>query len=162
MGFTCSTCDKYHDEFPLAIGYDKPLYYDPEDIESEKTLTSDVYILRNGHFFIRGVLEIPIINSEEKFSYGVWVSLNEKNFNRYVDTWESDHRAEEPPYFGWLSNSIDGYPETLDLKTHVHQQERGSRPKIELEHTDHPLAREQHHGITMERVHEIVSPFLTH
>lgn len=65
-------------------------------------------------------------------------------------------RESESPYFGWLVNSILGYPETASLKTHVHTQPVGLRPLIALEPTDHPLAVAQREGITMARVQEIV------
>ena len=58
-------------------------------------------------------------------------------------------------YFGWLSSILPTYPSTLHLKTHVHTRPIGIRPLIELEPTDHPLAREQRMGITWERVLEI-------
>jgi len=50
-----------------------------------------------------------------------------------------------------------GLPETASLKTQVHTQPVGIRPEIELEPTEHPLAREQRDGIPWERVKEIAS-----
>jgi hypothetical protein len=73
-----------------------------------------------------------------------------------VELWDDPKRTEEPPYFGWLSNSIAGYPETLNLKTNVHTRSLDLRPTIELERTDHPLALEQHEGISAERLRELV------
>ena len=43
----------------------------------------------------------------------------------------------------------------MNLKTRVHLRDHGERPRIELEPTDHPLAIEQRHGITVDRVAEI-------
>jgi hypothetical protein len=53
-----------------------------------------------------------------------------------------------------------GYPDTLNLKAHVHNRELGVVPFIELEPTDHPLAIEQREGITMERVKDIAQLYL--
>jgi len=64
--------------------------------------------------------------------------------------------VELPPMFSWLSNQIDGYPDTLNLKMYAHLQQPAWRPNFELERTDHPLAQEYHHGITAERVKEIM------
>lgn len=69
-----------------------------------------------------------------------------------MELWESDERKTEEPYFGWLSTSIPGYPDTVNLKTHVYTRDIGIRPYIELEPTDHPLSIEQREGITLERV----------
>ena len=77
------------------------------------------------------------------------------------ELWTSPRRADEPPYFGWLSTSLPAavYPQTLQLKTHVFNQAVGRRPLIVLEPTDHPLAVEQREGITTARVHALIAPF---
>ena len=58
-------------------------------------------------------------------------------------------------WFDWLCNMIDGYPDTLSLKTMVRLRDQGERPLIELEPTDHPLAIEQRDGITPARAAEL-------
>jgi hypothetical protein len=75
-------------------------------------------------------------------------------FTRVAD--ESE-RVELAEMFSWLSNQIDGYPDTLSLKMYAHIHEPGSRPTFELEPTVHPLSQEQRHGITAERVKEIMA-----
>jgi hypothetical protein len=65
-----------------------------------------------------------------------------------------------PPKFGRLCNNISLYPTTLNLKSHLHLRGGGSRPSIELEPTDHPLAIEQRRGISVERVEEIAAALL--
>jgi hypothetical protein len=94
------------------------LYYQiPEDERASRSdLTSDACVVDEKHFFIVGNLEIPINGSEETFSWDVWVSLSRENFQRAFELWESDDRVNEPPYFGWLSTTLPGYPETLNLK----------------------------------------------
>lgn len=66
-------------------------------------------------------------------AYGAWVSLSKASFDRTSELWLDPRRVEEPPTFGWLSNSIPGYPETLNLKTSIHSRLVGFRPLIELE-----------------------------
>ena len=77
------------------------------------------------------------------------VSFSDRSFARACELWEQPGRKSEPPYFGWLSTALPGYPETVNLKTMVQTREVGRRPLVELEPTDHPLAVEQHDGITM-------------
>ena len=86
---------------------------------------------------------------------GVSVSLSEASFKRALAAWEQPGRESKPPYFGWLSSELPGYPSTLNLKTLVHTHPPGERPTVELEPTDHPLAREQRTGISLARVREI-------
>jgi hypothetical protein len=87
-------------------------------------------------------------------------SLSEANFLRASELWDRAEREQEPPYFGWLSTEIPGYPSTINLKTLVHTRPVGLRATIEIELTDHPLAKEQNQGITMARIQEIVQQLL--
>ena len=78
-----------------------------------------------------------------------------------MELFDRDPDPDEEPRFGWLSNEIRIYrPSTLHLKTNVHFQPLNSRPLIELEATDHPLAVEQRDGITLERAQEIVAAMM--
>ena len=87
--------------------------------------------------------------------YGVWSSLSEQSFKRVLELWEDPRRTDEPPYFGWLSNSLAGYPETLNLKLDVLTRDVELRPLLRLQDGDHPLIVEQRRGITMDRAYEI-------
>jgi hypothetical protein len=142
----------------MSYGAEAPFYYDDTPaVERDKRfyLTDDTCTMDNEHFFVRGCIEIPVIDNLEPFIWNVWVSLSETSFNRVLELWETEGRENEEPYFGWLSTSIPDYPETLNLKINVHTRHVGIRPFIELESTDHPLAVEQREGITLERVREI-------
>jgi hypothetical protein len=150
MSYTCKTCGQIHDGLPLSYGAEAPYHWyglrKPER-EKRSLLTSDQCIIDDEYYFILGRLEIPILNSNEIFCWLVWVSLSEANFKRAAKLWCNKGREKEPPYFGWLSTSLSGYPETIGLKTNVHTRPVGDRPFVELEPTDHPLAIEQREGI---------------
>jgi hypothetical protein len=111
-------------------------------------------------FFIKGNLDIPVLDADECFSWTVWVSLSRSNFERARQVWDNPNRVEEPRYFGWLSTRIPIYPETLNLKANIHTRAVGIRPYIEIQPTDHPLAKEQREGITVARVCEIAELLL--
>jgi hypothetical protein len=86
--------------------------------------------------------------SGKAIGFGVWVTLSKKNFAVYCETFDSGQRGALGPWFGWFSNRLKGYPDTLNLKCRVHPQPARQRPYIELEPTDHPLAIEQRASIT--------------
>jgi hypothetical protein len=113
-------------------------------------LTPDLCIIAQEHFFVRGHLELPIQGTKETFVFSIWVSLSATNFARTRALWDKAERAQEPPYFGWFSTSLPGYPETLNLKTLAYTRAVGLVPWIELEPTNHPLALEQRTGISWE------------
>ena len=117
-------------------------------------------MIDESEFFVRGCLEIPVIDGPRPFVWGVWTSLSKPNFKRMGELWETPGREKEPPYFGWLCTSLPLYPETVHLKTNVHIRPVGQRPFVELEPTEHPLAVEQRTGITMDRVREIAEALL--
>ncbi|WP_406327082.1 DUF2199 domain-containing protein [Streptomyces sp. NBC_00203] len=162
LGFTCSCCGEYHAELPMGFSTMAPDVWSESFAEdSASMLSSDQCIIKNAHFFIRGLIEIPVVDSDDVFSWGVWVSLSRDNFARTLDLWEAPGREAEPPYFGWLTTELGLYsPSTTNLKTHAHTRPVGRRPFIELEPTDHPLAVEQRTGITMDRVREIAEAVL--
>jgi len=155
-GFRCHTCGEWHEGLPFDYGYDAPHYWS-HDLKSRPDcfLNQDFCVIRKEDFFVRGLIEIPIDKGDQAFRYGAWVSLSKKNFDRMRELWHDARLLSEPPYFGWLSNSIDLYPETLNLRTNVSSRVVAQRPFITLEATDHPLAAEQRNGITINRVREM-------
>ncbi|MEV5516361.1 DUF2199 domain-containing protein [Streptomyces flaveolus] len=138
---------------------DAPAVWDPSFAGADDCLLSaDQCVIRAERYFVKGLIEIPVIGSDEVFSWGVWVSLSRDNFSRAADLWDTPGRESEKPYFGWLTTDLPLYsPTTLNLKTHVHTRPLGERPYVELEPTDHPLAVEQRTGITLDRVRDIAS-----
>jgi hypothetical protein len=134
---------------------------DPYLEQSEETrtagkLTSDLCQYRDSdgeHQFIRVCLEIPIHGVEDPFVWGVWVSLSDASFKRYVETYDTPDPQD--CYFGWLCNYLPYYEKTYALKCQVHVRAGGIRPYIELEATEHPLSRDFHEGISIARAQEI-------
>jgi len=125
-------------------------------------LSSDLCVIDNKEFYVRGCLEIPVIGSDQPFVWGVWVSVSKASWDRILELWQAEDVSDEPPRFAWLSNWIAGYPEPKEVKCSLHIRPGGLRAAIELHPSDYPLAVEQCQGITMERVIEIVSLSLDH
>ena len=155
--FKCTSCGEWHEGMP-TFGADAPLYFysvPAEERDGRCRLTSDTCVVDRQHFFIRGCLELPVHGAAEKFVWGVWMSLSEANFERFIAVFEESKRSHIGPFVGWLSAELPLYPSTENLKTRAHLRDDGVRPFIELEPTDHPLAVEQRNGITVDRVAEI-------
>lgn len=162
-GYLCNTCGEYHDELPMCFGPSAPdLWHSiPESERPERgELTSDQCVIDGKYFFVLGRIVIPVIDGPGPFVWLAWVSLSEANFLRTCELWESEGRESEPPYFGWLQSALPYEPTTLNLKTHVQTMPLGERPNIVLQLTTHPLSVEQHSGISMARVQQIVEAAL--
>ncbi|MEU1086018.1 DUF2199 domain-containing protein [Streptomyces sp. NPDC005892] len=139
-----------------------PAAWDPAFADADdRLLSADQYVVRGQHCFVKGLIEIPVIGSDEVFSWGGWVSLSRESFSLPSDLWERPGRETEEPYFGRLTTDLPVYPRTtLSLKTHVHTRPVGERPYVELEPSDHLLAIEQRTGISLGRVRDRASTVL--
>lgn len=159
----CATCTKPHRGlFDLASHSPEQWQDDPEyqpngaAAHESHVLTEDFCILNGEHFFVRCVLELPLIGAAgERFGYGVWSSLSKDNFARYTATFDDGEQGELGPWFSWFSNRLKGYPDTLNLKCSVHPQNGRQRPLITFHAHEHPLTIEARDGITFDRLREI-------
>ena len=161
--WTCPCCGLRHGGlFDLACSNPTPWQGSEEHwpnsqvLTSANILTEDFCDLDGEHFFVRCVLQLPIAGKPETFfGYGAWATLSRVNFNLYLNTFDSGEQDGLGPWFGWFSNRLKGYPDTLNLKCHVQPRSGRQRPFIELEPTQHPLTIEQRDGITFDRLLEI-------
>lgn len=171
LRWKCGSCEEWHTGPCLDFSFDSPYYWLPEHVEAShkagmmpawsknrrKTfLDEDFCAIEDRDFFVRGIIHLPIIGAAETFRWGVWGSLSRENFETLLKMNDDPKRVELPAMFSWLSTQLAEYPDTLSLKMYAHIQEPGWRPQFSLELTDHPLSLEYHHGITPERVKEIM------
>lgn len=159
MSYVCSCCGETHEGLP-DIAFDQPTYA-REVPDSERAtrvkLGTDLCVVDDEHYFVRGVIAIPIRDHPETLGIGAWVSQKMENFRKYED---HDDSADIGPFFGWLSNDVPfAGTSALHLKTMVHFQGGDLRPLIRLEPTDHPLAAAQRDGISLEEAWEFVHQF---
>jgi hypothetical protein len=160
-GFVCGKCGQYHAELPMDFGADAPApYYAIPEAErpTRCDLTSDLCIIDAEHFFIRGCLEIPVADGPRPFVWSVWTSLSKQNFKRaVVGNTRTRKRAAIFRLALHIAAALPRYPPSEDARSFPPLRQR---PFVELEPTDHPLAVEQRHGITMDRVREIAEALL--
>lgn len=158
--WTCTSCgDTHHGLFDLGCA--KPDFWQgsedhlPNSVAASSTncLTDDFCIVDGEHYFVRCVLRLPLVGAAgEYFAFGVWSTLSKKNFAIYMESFDSGEQEGLGPWFGWFSNRLKGYPDTLNLKCQVHPQAARQRPWIELDADDHPLTKDAAEGITYERL----------
>lgn len=154
----CSHCGKTHDELSAWV-YARP---DPwldltEEQRAAGQSSDDLCRTPDGHFFVRSVLNLPLIDGPEPtFEFGVWGSLSEANFGRYVDSFDDSDQSRLGLMFSYLSNEVWGYPGSFALRANLQPRDDRKRPFMLLEPTDHPLAIAQRDGIAFEKVLEII------
>jgi hypothetical protein len=163
--WTCQCCGRQFNELPLGYAPTAPgpwLALSEEERSARGKIDSDLCVIDGQQFFVQGCLELPIINDDRTFVWGVWISVAESSLTRILELWNVEVRDTEPPIFGWLCDTISCYPNTHGLKTNVHLRNGGKRPFVMLEPTDHPLAIEQRNGISFDRIQEIATAILSH
>jgi hypothetical protein len=151
--FRCHGCSEQHTGLP-AWHFAEPaqLHNVPVDVRDARVdLTEDGCTIDDREFYVKGLLEIPVRDTGDAFTWGVWLSLSERSFERYCVLFKDERRPAGESFFGWLCDRVPGYPDTLLLKTRLHGREYPNRPLVELEPTDHRLAVDQREGISAER-----------
>lgn len=161
FAFTCSCCGKIHEGSP-SFAFDAPWQYSslsPQQQTSMGELSSDLCTITHAEgtdYFIRTVLEIPIHGVSEPFTWGIWVSLSEQSFKRYLETY--DNPIEGEAFFGWVCNRLPVYSQEGSLAADVVIQSKGLRPKLHLHHgdtNDQPVVVDQLQGISIAQAQEI-------
>lgn len=145
------------------IGYDHP---DPwphgnrtesgQDVLYSGTDTLSADLCRWGEFrFIRCVLRLPIIGTDQSFAFGPWGSVNPANFDRYVQAELTGTLDQFEGCFAWLMNKLPGFLFDDWLPCNLVIEATDERPVLEIHDGAHELARLQEEGITFDQLLDI-------
>ncbi|MCO4745164.1 MAG: DUF2199 domain-containing protein [Proteobacteria bacterium] len=158
-GFLCIKCGQWHDKLPLGWGVAEPIYVaklTPEERVGRVQIDHQAGVaVIDGATFIMGLLQIPIRESERKFTWTLWVQVANHDMDHILASWSHPDRAKMDPTPSILIDYFGDYPECDRLNVWVHHQEPGKRPLLEVLPTEHPLYKEQTEGITDGRIREI-------
>lgn len=153
MAYLCSCCGKEHQGLP-HVAYQLPdliAAMSGEERASRTKISEEYCIVDDEHYFVKGVLELPILDDAEPWTLAVWVSHKKENFLKAV---AFEGGPPPGPFFGWLGNQIPAYDlSTLSLKTMAHYSDPTQRPKIKVDE-GHQLHLDQH-GIKLERAWDL-------
>jgi hypothetical protein len=155
--FTCPKCGKPHEGSP-SVAFDSPYHWhalQPDTSAGRSRLSDDFCMIEERDYFIRCILEVPILGVEEPFLWGVWLSQSEANFREYVETFPDTPERET---FGYFCNRLPGYPDTINLHAKAHWRPGTQRPWVELKSVEHPLYEDWSNGITWERAIALAAP----
>ena len=160
--WTCAICGVEHSSLPLCFGAEAPwrAFAAESEFDERVELTKDQCVVDAEHFFVRGHIEVPIVDAPDTLAWSVWCSLSEESFRHMTERWDDPERDGDR-YFGWLCSPIPVYPSTIHLKTNVVVRAVGLVPLIEIQDCEHPIYVDQRDGMTLERVHDFVHR-LTH
>lgn len=113
----CSCCDAPLKSL-LSLAYSAPEDWNRDTIAQENIvflnaskgdiLTHDLCRIGD-KYFIRSVMIIPLVGCADPIILGVWVSVDPKTFETYLDTMPQGTQGTMPLLFGKLGNVIPGY-----------------------------------------------------
>jgi hypothetical protein len=167
FAFTCTCCNEIHEGSP-SYAFNAPDHYaclNEVEKASMGHLDDDLCMIKHDEgcdYFIRALLEVPIHGVEEPFLWGLWVSVSQRSFERYVETF--DNPVAGDCFFGWVCNAVPCYPAAGELASDVVVQADGQRPLLFLHQdgeNDHPLIADQKQGISIAKAQQ-VAEFLLH
>jgi hypothetical protein len=160
----CHVCGQSHEGDPMSFAADFPDMYANMKEEERKTravISSDQCIIDGEWFFLRGCIEIPILESRDVFVWGLWAVVKQEDFDEIDGCWEELGReARHGPFNGRLANSVSAYPEALNVKLRVLLQQVGTRPLFIEEEGENPIGLAQRSGISKRQAAELVSVLL--
>lgn len=165
MTFNCTICGKQHNssEISFATAAPEQWWMISDEERANSSLGEDqcqIHSKEGPSYYVRACLEIPIRGDSGSLHWGVWCSLSASSCGKMMLRWDDPARTDFGPYFGWLCTVIPFYPDTMFLKSDVHEREVGQRPLVILQASDHPLAIDQVQGIEQSRYQEIVESLL--
>lgn len=155
----CESCDAPHSGmFDLAAAapdhWVKDCIYEPNSALrlDDDFLSEDFCVLGGRDFFVRCVLEIPVVGINQRFGFSCWSTLSRQNFQNYVGHFDDGHYPDAGPWSSWLSNYF--YLYVADEPTACWMKPRNDRlrPTLHVHDPHHPLAIAQKKGIKPDEV----------
>jgi hypothetical protein len=155
MAFKCRTCGQEHEGLPMDIGFARPADFlaVPENQRERRCrFTDDVGVIDGQHYYVRGILPVPVHDAGEDFVWGLWARVSWEDIERYRALWNADG-SNEPPFPGQLSvEDRPGYEGLDGHEVMVQSRAASDRPAFRLSESEHRLSREQRDGITLHQV----------
>jgi hypothetical protein len=161
VAFTCSVCGQHHDERLLDIRLGLPGVIhaiDPDERTDRAWLADDFAVLDDERFFVRGLLELPIPDIDDRFAYGTWLEVEMPDFQELMRRWHADEQF--APVDCVLANELEPYRGTVGLRATLHATSADKLPTVELAEAAHELVHAQHEGITVDRSDELAAVVL--
>jgi hypothetical protein len=153
----CPCCGKEVKPYEMDVAFSLPdaIYALPEAQRATRARThSDLCSLDDRHYFIRGVVYVPILQLGILFGWGVWAEVSKGVFFRYQEIYDED-ASTEPPAAGVLANIPPGYRD-IEQPLEIHFGPPDQRPTFKPSPTDSEFYREHVEGMPVRKWHSII------
>jgi len=165
VGFVCSVCGEFHAErlLDIRLALPEPIHALDEGERARRAwLAEDFAVLDERHFYLRGLLEIPVLELDSRFGYGVWLEVQQEDFQYLLEHWGDPAQDSFDPVAATLANELAPYDGTEGLHVAVQPVSAESLPSVRLLADEHPLCLDQRNGISAARSEELAATVLHH
>ena len=159
--YVCAMCGREHEGPPLA--YDFPpipasvgQVVGRDELEQRTRRTDDQFFLDEERFWLKGLLELPVLDAEQPLLFGVWVEVERDVLTAIERAWDTDELVRSR-FEGTFDTIVWPYKNALGLLVGLDYHSREQRPRVVVLDAAHELGREQRDGITLERVRELAA-----
>jgi hypothetical protein len=93
--YLCSVCGKSHEGIPSSWGPDAPDMWAALPVDGREDrgeVGTDQAVIDESHFYIRGRVEIPVVETGDLFTWLLWVEVSPNDFLSMSDLWTVDGR----------------------------------------------------------------------
>jgi hypothetical protein len=167
LSWTCSVCGEQHEEQLLDIraGLPEPVF---ELSEAEREERAEIwddwcrFVDATGamHFYVRGVIHLPVERSSKEFCFGVWIDVSEGDFYHLTELWHDEGDSATRPFFGRLANELNLYPESIGLRVALQLRDERHLPAVILLDAEHRIVSDQRDGIDASRAQQLAETVL--
>lgn len=153
----CTCCGAEMTGLPMDMAFEAPVDRDIIDGGAARIVRLDddfcqiAYEAGEVHRFIRCLLPLPVLDIDDEFRFGVWMSVSEASWKVYLAGFGTGRYATEG-CFGYLMNEIPDLPSPSHLHADIYFQPDAQRPVVVLHDLPHPLVRAQRHGIELSQI----------
>lgn len=146
----CAHCNEEHTEVEPAFRRPDAFFAVPEAERAARVFESDDLVsIDDEAFFLRGVVQLPVLGREAGYAWGFWVKVAKAHFEVYRRYFDDDPPPEHAGFPGTLANQTRWLPPTLGLPVHVHLGRGRSRPGFVMLDDAHELTRHQTQGVPL-------------
>lgn len=106
----------YVANLPDALdSYEQTHDFPPEDLRLEDSY----YCSFDNRYFIHCRATLPLHETDRGIGFGLWVEVDKKDFDRYLETENNDRLYSSFECVGKLANAWPGFDDTLGIKVKV-------------------------------------------
>jgi hypothetical protein len=160
--FVCGCCGQTFENWPPDVSFQRPddiWILSPKEREKRAWESSDLCALDDRHFYIRGVLYVPLRDHDDKWGIGLWAQVSQDDFEHYMRIFDEDG-LNEAPFDGVIANQVNAFGGLRGETVQIRMGNATQRPTFVAVPaggiSSSQIAMAQMNGVGDKELHEII------